>query len=482
MAKEIQGIPNPRTNNKENKARREKEQKQTKILRITGIVIGIVLVLLLAGGAIYEYVYKPRKTLASVGDKKVNVTQFQEAVRYQRSGLISNYNYMKSMYKMFGMEMQDSDIASYETQLSPDYKGLLGQSVLSSMVDQLLLDKGAAALGISVSDEEVEAKLRDLWGFYPDGTPTPAPTEEPFAATPTVSEAQLDILRYTQTPTTGPTETAESALEGETGPTAAEGTATVENEVETVEETAETDSEGTVIEPAEEMVEESVEETAVEDTTATEAPTAAATETTIPEPTMTPTTYTEEMYKANQTTYFANSSQYYSEEFFKKEVYYELLQTKVQDYLSKDIVREADMVWARHILVATEEEANKVIERLAAGEEWGDLAAELSTDESNKNNGGDLGWFTKESMVAEFADAAFSQEIGTISEKPVQSSYGYHIIQVVDHATHPLTSSQYQQAVSQVYQDWLDKLGEENDVSTSTDFIEYTPEEPAFER
>lgn len=88
-------------------------------------------------------------------------------------------------------------------------------------------------------------------------------------------------------------------------------------------------------------------------------------------------------------------------------------------------------VAAKHILVETEEDAKSVLDRLNKGEEWDALAAEMSTDTSNKDKGGDLGFFGEGVMVEAFQTVAFAQEVGTISE-PVQTDYGFHIINVYD--------------------------------------------------
>ena len=104
-------------------------------------------------------------------------------------------------------------------------------------------------------------------------------------------------------------------------------------------------------------------------------------------------------------------------------------------------------VAAKHILVATEEEAKKALERLNAGEEWDKLAAELSTDTSNKDKGGDLGFFGEGVMVEEFTKVAFAQEVGTISA-PVKTEYGFHIINVYDK----------KEAVAAVFEDVKDKV------------------------
>ncbi len=84
-------------------------------------------------------------------------------------------------------------------------------------------------------------------------------------------------------------------------------------------------------------------------------------------------------------------------------------------------------IHARHILVATEDEAKAVLKRLRAGEDFAKVAAEVSKDPAGE--GGDLGWFTKDRMAPEFAEAAFKLEPGQISE-PVKTQFGWHIIQV----------------------------------------------------
>jgi peptidyl-prolyl cis-trans isomerase C len=84
-------------------------------------------------------------------------------------------------------------------------------------------------------------------------------------------------------------------------------------------------------------------------------------------------------------------------------------------------------VHARHILLPTEEEAKAALARIKAGEDFAKVATELSKDPAGE--GGDLGWFTKDRMVPEFADAAFKLEPGQVSD-PVKSQFGWHIIKV----------------------------------------------------
>jgi peptidyl-prolyl cis-trans isomerase C len=101
---------------------------------------------------------------------------------------------------------------------------------------------------------------------------------------------------------------------------------------------------------------------------------------------------------------------------------------KVYDDAAKAHPPEPE-IHARHILVATEEEAKTALARVKGGEDFAKVADELSKDPGSK--GGDLGWFIKDKMVPEFAEAAFKLKKGEISD-PVKSPFGWHIIQVED--------------------------------------------------
>jgi peptidyl-prolyl cis-trans isomerase C len=95
----------------------------------------------------------------------------------------------------------------------------------------------------------------------------------------------------------------------------------------------------------------------------------------------------------------------------------------------------AEEVHARHILLEDEAGARAVIDELGKGADFAELAKSRSKDPSAQQNGGDLGYFTMEAMVPEFAEAAFAMQNGDVSKEPVQSQFGWHVILVEDRRT-----------------------------------------------
>ncbi|MBX6425798.1 MAG: peptidylprolyl isomerase [Variibacter sp.] len=102
---------------------------------------------------------------------------------------------------------------------------------------------------------------------------------------------------------------------------------------------------------------------------------------------------------------------------------------KVYEEAAKQIGSEKE-VRARHILVDTEDEAKGVLAELKRGADFAELAKKKSKD-PGAAEGGDLGYFTKDQMVPEFAEAAFTLPPGKVSD-PVKTQFGWHIIRVED--------------------------------------------------
>jgi len=96
---------------------------------------------------------------------------------------------------------------------------------------------------------------------------------------------------------------------------------------------------------------------------------------------------------------------------------------------------------AAHILLETEEEAKAVIDELAGGADFAELAKEKSIGPSS-TVGGDLGWFSPSQMVAPFSEAVTRMENGTVSATPVKTQFGWHVIQRADARELPTPSLQ----------------------------------------
>ena len=140
--------------------------------------------------------------------------------------------------------------------------------------------------------------------------------------------------------------------------------------------------------------------------------------------------------KLDQTPEFAREFAFYRDKLAMKEVLGSVAKAATTEEAERKVYDKAakaeppqEEIHARHILVPTEEEAKKALERIKAGEDFAKVATEFSKDTSG--DGGDLGWFTKDHMVPEFSEAAFRLKKGEVSE-PVHTQFGWHIIKVED--------------------------------------------------
>jgi peptidyl-prolyl cis-trans isomerase C len=123
-----------------------------------------------------------------------------------------------------------------------------------------------------------------------------------------------------------------------------------------------------------------------------------------------------------------------------------IINAMLADYIKKNPVKDADIkaeydkykaqmgdkeYHARHILVATEDEAKQIIAKLKGGAKFEDLAKQ-SKDPGSAANGGDLDWASPASFVPEFSKAMTSLQKGQITETPVKTQYGFHVIKLED--------------------------------------------------
>ena len=85
---------------------------------------------------------------------------------------------------------------------------------------------------------------------------------------------------------------------------------------------------------------------------------------------------------------------------------------------------------ARHILVSTKDKAKGIIKSLKKGGDFKELASLNSIDKESKNNGGNLGWFAADDMVESFSNAIKKMTVNEVTDTPVQSQFGWHVIQL----------------------------------------------------
>ena len=429
-------------------ARLERERRQTRTIIIIAATVVIIVFGLIGYSLLNEYVLKARQPVARVGEQKITTQQFQARVRLQRKQVINQYLMYSQYAQMFGMDFT-SQLTQFESQLADTGAEALGQSVIDSMINEILLRNEAAKLGITVSDAEIQDSLQSGFGFFPNGEPTATvtPTE---VTLPTISAEQAAIVTITPTATLELTPTG-TATETQTAlPTATLDLTTTATASATLDLTATLTA---TLEPTATLPPTA---TPTSTQTATPEPTLSPEPTTSPEPTATPLT------QAGFDESYAKTMEMFSglgltEADYRNLVKFDLLRAKMFDYVTKDMKPVEEQVWARHILVADEATAKTVRERLLKGEDFAALAKELSTDTSNNQTGGDLGWFAKGAMVAPFEAAAFSQKVGEIG-KPIQTDNGWHIIQVIGHEDRPLTADQFDQAKQTAFTKWTDEL------------------------
>jgi len=421
MAK--QKLRNPLTNRK-NLARIEREQIQARTITIAAIFIGVVVIAVTAFGLIKEGFLDPQKPIVTVGETEVSIAEFQTWARFKRFQLVNQYANYYSFMQSFGDESTQSlienNLRQIQFQLEPAF---LGATVIDEIVADVLIRQEAERRGITVSDAEVDKYIAEnFFLYYPDGTPTPIPTQEPI---PTSTLTSLQLTLVPQEPTEIPVE-----------------------------------------EPSEEP-------------TPTEAESSDEAEPTDALPT--PTVLSEEAYQAQLNDYLSYIESYakVSAEDLHWMIQADLYQSKMMEAIGADIETEQEQVWARHILVAEEEETTQLYERLEAGEEFAELAKELSTDTGSGALGGDLGWFGEVQMVAPFDEAAFSLEIGEISE-PVESNFGWHIIQVLGREIRPISNERVEQIKQQTFQEWLAEQRNSADVVIDDNWSDEVPTEPAL--
>jgi parvulin-like peptidyl-prolyl isomerase len=451
-------------------SRREQDAQNTRILYAILAIAGVVIALVLAGQALNQYYFIPNKTLASVNGHEITRKDYW---KYRSNVLVNQISQYQQYANFFQGEQQQQYLAMAQ-QASAQLDDVWGSKstdpdTLSQMVDDQLYIDGLESVGLSMTDQDVQNFIDDRFANpeAPLFTPTPTPTLIPERAAWATGTAEADAA----------TQTAQAAASVIAG---------------SPEAVASPESDGTIVPAAVENGTVAASPVATEAASpigaspvsgspvavdATGSP-ASGTPSAIgspagngsPEPTSTPS---QDEIRQTATANFDNySDQIFDLTHMNRDDYVRLVakpalaRELVNGYFQQQIGQSAEQVHARHILVGTQELADKLEEELKADpSKFEELAKENSIDTSTAPNGGDLGWFTAGVMVQPFEDAAFSLDPGQISE-PVQTQFGWHIIQVLEHADdRALTDDQITQAVTAETDRWLSDQRESSKIS-----------------
>ena len=383
-------------------ARSKRARREQRMIIIGLTVVSVVIAVVLGLGLYHEYVAKPASPVAVVNGVPIRTDTYQKMVRYRRF-LILNYiaNLQAQKVRLDPNDESSQFLAQYLQQgidQAQSQMMALDMQALDDLIDEELIRQEAAQNDLSVMEQEVnDAVRREVArgaGFVT------APDATATAAAAVEATATAAFFTPTPLPTATPTLTVTAAVSPTTP------TPTV---LPTPLPTTHVMTEGEFLERYKEMLDTLHQEAGL------------------------------------------------SEADYRRTIETDLLYSKLQDLFASQVPTTEEQVHARHILVETEEEAQTVLARLEAGEDFVSLAQELSTDESTREDGGDLGWFPRGVMVPEFEEAAFALQPGEASDI-VQTSFGYHIILVEERdSDRELEISLLERRRASALSDWLEE-------------------------
>ncbi|MCC6944004.1 MAG: peptidylprolyl isomerase [Thermomicrobiales bacterium] len=453
----------PSTGKRRRVSRKERDDRRTRNLFIAFGVLGIGAILLLSGAAMNEYFLKPRKVLATVEGTDITRKDYWKYRQHTLANQVLQYRQYATM--LTGQQQQQYLAMAQQAQIQLDDtwgSTSVDDATLSRMVDDLVIVESLDTLGLSISDQQVDDFIAEQFSglnapvFSPTPTQTLIPERAEWATQTAVAEA-------------GSPEAVEGSPEAIDGsPVAVDGSPAASGSPAAVSGTPAAES------ASPQATDGSPE--AIDSNAGSPIPMASPAEGT-PQPTA---TIGPEDARATST---ANFDLYQDEildlshmsvsDYRRLVAEPTLARQMVNNYFVQEVGQSAEQVHARHILVGTQELADSLYGQLQEDPDlFETLAEEASVDTSTAPNGGDLGWFPRGIMVAGFEEVAFSLTPGEISQ-PVQTQFGWHIIQVIDHADdRALTDAQIQQASQANSERWLETQFDALDVSSS---VEPTP-------
>ncbi len=416
-------------------SRAAQEAQKIRNLYTAGISLAVVIVLVLGLAVVFTYVIRPNAEVANVNGTTIARAAYNKLRRWSLYQQIQQEVFQQQLGASTSTDT--STITSYQTQLkSVDSESTLDTTVLQQLVDnEVLRQKSAADFSINpTSDELLQRALQD---FYPQ--PTPPSSSE----TPSPEATGTPTLSITYTPTATGTQTPSSTATPSSTPTAGSPTMT---------------------------------------------PTPTETYPPVPSASATATvgfgnflqSIKEGPDPSSNNPYCPYGCPGFSEsDYMNYIIEPQLRQEQVTDKLAAtQIVTDVEQVRVQHILTNTLEGAQAIKARLDAGEDFGNLVLEQSSDTASNANLGVYDWFPRvgSGYVQPFVDASFSTPVGTYSD-PVQTEYGYHIIKVLGKEVRPLTQTQIDSQKQQLYTDWFNEAKLSSTISPAT-FQAPTPTPP----
>ena len=410
--------------------RAQKDRLRSRIALVLLMTAIVTVVGMLSGGILYENVYLPHLSVVRVGTDAVSLTDYAERLAFERNRLLLQAQNARAQIERQRARADGEGQEAIINLLQQQYNFLLErvidlpEQLQDDLVAELLIDAEARRRGLTATETEIDTQIKRMIG-YPLPTATPGPTATPNSiatanAQATGTAAAGSLSEATPTVVQTPTAASTPAATAPPAATAADGGSSVGTA------TTATDTAG------------------VPNPTATPSgptPTPAPTATALPFP-----------------TYFARYQEVVGSDtaLIRSVAKARVLRAKLNEALG-EVPTAQEQVRARHILVADEAAAQTVVERLEAGEDFAALATELSTDNSTKEAGGDLGFFPRGIMVPEFEATAFSLTAGETSP-PIETQFGYHVIRVEEHEEQrEILDYQLQQIRANAINRWLDE-------------------------
>ena len=196
-------------------------------------------------------------------------------------------------------------------------------------------------------------------------------------------------------------------------------------------------------------------------------------------PQATATPYTLDAYQKDYKEFIRSLSDFrISEDDFLTFIENGILEANMREAFVADIEREQEQIFSRVILAESDEVANDVLERLEAGESWEELALEFSQDISTREVGGEVGWSTVTDMIARYGQpglAAFVAPEGEVVGPFALEGGGSFLFIVERRETRPISDEAYQLSLDQAFNEWMQGLRDEAEVTIVEDWQRYLP-------